>query len=216
VAWGDVFGWIGAVIFVARLLPQPWKMYRYGVRDGVSWLGTANATVATTGWLIYGLGVGEPVLWVPSLVALVPEVAAVTLLGWRPPSRRDAAIWTGWMLLVVLAWPLGGRLALGAVIGIGIVAGVVPHVVTVLRSPNVDGVAKRTWQIALLDAALWGAYSIGAREPMTGFYAIVLGGGAAVILWRLSTVDRVGHAVVATSASDVPAVGPIGAHANDV
>jgi hypothetical protein len=207
VAWGDVFGWIGAVIFVARLVPQPWRMYRSGLRDGVSWLGTANAMVSTTGWLIYGLGVDEPVLWVPSLVALVPEAAAIALLGWRPPSRRDALIWLGWMATVIVAWPAGGRLALGTVIGVGIVAGVAPHVVTALRSDRLDGIAKRTWQIALLDAALWGLYSIGAREPMTGFYAIVLGGGALIILSRLATVRR---------GSEVPAVGPVGAHAYDV
>ena len=206
-AWGDVFGWVGAVIFVARLLPQPWRMHRHGVTAGVSWLGTANAMVATTGWLIYGLGVDEPVLWVPSLVALVPEAVAIGLLGWRPPSRRDALVWVGWMVLVVGAWPLGGRVALGSVIGVGIVAGVAPHVLTVLRSDRLDGVATRTWQIALLDAALWGGYSIGAREPMTGFYAIVLGGGAIVILSRLAAVRR---------RSEVPAVGPVGAHAYEV
>jgi hypothetical protein len=205
-SFGDLFGWMGGVIFVARLVPQPWRLFRHRSRAGVSWLGTANAMVSTTGWFIYGVGVGEPVLWVPSLVALVPEAATVALLGWRPPSRRDALVCAGWAVLVLSAWPSGGRFALGVVIGVGIVAGVVPHVVTVLRSADVHGVARRTWQIALVDAALWGAYSIPAREPMTGFYAIVLGTGATVILWRLHRAD----------ASDAPPLGPVGVHSYDV
>jgi hypothetical protein len=203
---GDLFGWVGGLIFVTRLVPQPWRLYRLDARAGVSWLGTTNAMVSTLGWLVYGIGVGQPVLWVPSLVALVPEAATVTLLGWRPPSRRDGMLFAGWAVLVLGAWPLGGRVALGTVIGIGIVAGVTPHVLTVLRSDRLDGVARRTWQIALVDAALWGAYSVSAREPMTGFYAIVLGLGAAVILWRLRVGGR----------SGVPAVRAVGAHSYDV
>jgi hypothetical protein len=205
-SFGDLFGWLGGLIFVARLVPQPWRLYRHDVRAGVSWLGTANAMVSTTGWFVYGIGVGEPVLWVPSLAALVPEAAAVALLGWRPPSRRDALVCAGWAVLVLAAWPVGGRIALGSVIGVGIVAGVAPHVVTALRSTDLHGVARRTWQIALLDAALWGAYSVPARELMTGFYAVVLGAGATVILWRLHEAQ----------CSHVPPLGPVGAHAYDV
>jgi hypothetical protein len=203
---GELFGWIGAVIFVARLVPQPWRLHRHDARAGVSWLGTTNAMASTTGWLVYGVGVGAPVLWVPSLVALVPEAVTVALLGWRPPSRRDALLFAAWAVVVLAAWPLGGRIALGTVIGIGIVAGVTPHVATVLRSDDLDGVARRTWQIALLDAALWGVYSVGAREPMTGLYSIVLGLGATVILWRLHASGR----------SEVPAVRPVGANSYDV
>jgi hypothetical protein len=203
---GELFGWIGGVIFVARLVPQPWRLHRHDARSGVSWLGTTNAMASTAGWLVYGVGVREPVLWVPSLLALVPEAATVALLGWRPPSRRDGLLFAAWAVVVLAAWPLGGQIALGTVIGIGIVAGVTPHVATALRSDDLAGVARRTWQIALLDAALWGAYSIGAREPMTAFYSIVLGLGATVILGRLHAAGR----------SEVPPIRAVGANAYDV
>ena len=206
-----LFGWLGGLIFVLRLVPQPVRIWRTGVRDGVSWLATANGIVSTSGWLAYGLLVERPVLWVPSIVALVPELCTLLLLGVRPPDRRQFAMFAGWLALVALSYPIGGVAALGGMIGLGVVVGVTPAVITALRSDRLEGIARRTWQIALLDAALWGAYGFGTAEPLTAFYGIVLGSGAAIILWRVAVTSR-----RAVAASEAPAVGDVGAHRDGV
>jgi uncharacterized protein with PQ loop repeat len=207
-----LFGWLGGAIFVARLVPQPWRIWRTGASDGVSWLAVANGIVSTSGWLAYGVAVGRPVLWVPSLVALVPEVVTLVLLGARPPDARRALLFGGWLATVALAWPIGGDALLGAVIGLGVLMGVMPAVVAAVTGDRLDGIARRTWQIALLDAALWGAYGLGTSEPLTTFYGIVLGAGSLVILWRL----RVTRLAAARRASEVPTVGAVGTDPHDV
>jgi uncharacterized protein with PQ loop repeat len=208
--WELIFGWSGAAIFVARLVPQPWKLWRTKVALGVAWLGVANAVASTVGWLIYGLAVSNPILWVPSLVALVPEVITLALVGLRPPDARQALLFAGWAGAVALAYPLGGAALLGGVIGIGVLMGVLPHVVVALRSDRLAGVARRTWQIALVDGAVWGAYSIWSKEPLTAFYGLVLVSGSLVVLWRLHVTG--GRDV----ASGLPAGVAVGSHTNDV
>jgi uncharacterized protein with PQ loop repeat len=210
VQWELIFGWLAAAIFVSRLVPQPWKLWRTKVTVGVAWLGVANAVVSTTGWLIYGLAVDNPILWVPSLVALAPELITLALVGMRPPDARQALLFACWAGAVGLAYPLGGAALLGGVIGVGVLMGVLPHVVVALRSSWLAGVARRTWQIALVDGALWGAYSISSREPLTAFYGAVLVSGSVVVLWRLHvTGGRDGS-------SGVPATVVVGTNSNDV
>lgn len=206
--WEWIFGWSGAAIFVARLLPQPWRLWRTHVRLGVSWLGVANAIASTVGWLIYGLAVDNPILWVPSLVALFPEVATLALVGLRPPDRRQTVLFALWAGVVAVAYPLGGVAVLGSVIGIGVLMGVLPHVVVALRSDRLTGVAPRTWQVALLDGAIWGAYSLWSREPLTAFYGVVLVTGSIVVLWRLHVIGG------GRPPSEIPAVRSVGAHAH--
>jgi len=207
-----LFGWLGGLIFVLRLVPQPLRLWRTGVRDGVSWLATVNGIVSTSGWLAYGVLVERAVLWVPSVVALVPEVVTLVLLGVRPPDRRQLALFLGWFGLVALAYPVGGVAALGGMIGLGVVVGVTPAVVTALRNDNLEGIARRTWQIALLDAALWGAYGFGTAEPLTAFYGIVLGTGASIILYRVAVTRRRS----AAGGSEAPAMGQVGTHTDGV
>jgi uncharacterized protein with PQ loop repeat len=203
----DLVGWLGALIFVIRVCPQPVHIWRTGQRSGVAWLGTANAITSTVGWLVYGLAVGRPILWVPSLVALVPELVTLVLLGLRPPDRRSAVLFGLWATAVGVAFPLGGTTLLATVVAFGVVMGVGPHVFAALTHDRLDGVAARTWQIALLDAVLWGTYGFASEEPLTAFYGVVLGSGAGVILWRLRVTSR---------NSELVPVGPVGSNVHDL
>jgi uncharacterized protein with PQ loop repeat len=187
---GELAAWIGGAIFVARLSPQPIKLWRHRNEAGVSWLAAVNTLTTTLGWTIYGLGVDEFVIWFPTLFAFVPEVATIALLGVRPSSRRDARLAALWLTAVLVAWPLGGRAGLGAVMAVGVLAGVVPQVLTALTSNDLSGLAKRTWHFALVDAALWGTYAASVADLAIGFYAIVLLTGAVVILVRLRVAER--------------------------
>ncbi len=205
----DLFGWLAGVIFVSRLIPQPLKIWQTGERAGVSWLALANGIVSTGGWFAYGLMVDRPVLWVPSLVALVPEVVVLLLLGIRPPDRRSFLAWLAWASAVGIAWPIAGEVGLGTVIAFGVVVGVVPAVVAALRTDRPTGIAVRTWQIALLDAVLWGTYGIATNEPLTTFYGIVLTAGATIILVRVSRLTRASAATpTVVDAGPSPATEP--------
>ena len=62
-SFGQVAGWIGAVTYLGRLTPQAVRLARTRNAAGVSWLGAANQVAASVGWTIYGVGVGEAVLW---------------------------------------------------------------------------------------------------------------------------------------------------------
>jgi uncharacterized protein with PQ loop repeat len=187
VSFGQVAGWIGAVTYLGRLTPQAVRLARTRNAAGVSWLGAANQVAASVGWAIYGLGVGEAVLWLPGAIAIAPAAATVWFAGPRPPRVRDGVVAAVWIVAVVVAWPLGGRVALAAVIGVDVVATNVPHVLAAARSRDLSGIAPTTWRVAVADAVLWGIYSIGERDPMTALYSIVLGSSALFILRRCAT-----------------------------
>ena len=183
----EAVGLLGGVIFVIRLAPQPWKLWRHKRSDGVSWLGTANAVTASIGWLIYGIATDQIALWVPVVGAVPLEFATLTLLGWRPPNRRSLLICAGWAGVVALSWLLGGTTGLALFIGFGVLPIVVPQVLAAF-STNPEGVAKRTWQIGLADATLWGVYAALTGDTAIILYVVVLGLGSVLILWRLAQV----------------------------
>lgn len=179
-------GWIGAATFLGRLTPQTVRLWRTRDAAGVSWLASANQVGSSLAWTIYGLGVGELVLWLPALAALVPSTATLLLVG-RPPDRRSALSAAAWLVAVVIAWPLGGQPALATVISVGIVLVVAPQVLLAARSDRLDGLSAPTWRVAFADAVLWGTYGFGSGEPMTAAYGVVLGSAALFILGRLRT-----------------------------
>jgi uncharacterized protein with PQ loop repeat len=176
-------GWLGATVFVARQLPQAARLLRTGESAGVSKLGAVNAVSNTAGWLAYGLAVDEIILWGPCLLALPVELVVVRLIR-EPMGGRERLIAVGWATALALSWPVGGRAALAALMGIGILAGTVPHVVAAVRSRSLAGVEPRTWRIAIVDGTLWGGYGISIGDPLVIFYFVVLVGSALVILSR--------------------------------
>lgn len=198
-----IAGWIGALTFLGRLTPQTVRLWRWRNTAGVSWLASANQVGSSLAWTIYGLGVGEVVLWLPALVALVPSTATVVLIG-RPPDRRSAVIAAGWLVAVVVAWPLGGQRLLAAVIAAAIILVVAPQVRLAARTDRLDGISASTWRVALADAVLWGTYGFGTGEPMTAAYGVVLGGAALFILTRLRAT-RTARAVASVEAACAPA-----------
>lgn len=193
-------GWIGALTFLGRLTPQTVRLWRTRNAAGVSWLASANQVGSSLAWTIYGLGVGELVLWLPALIALVPSTATVLLVG-RPPNRKTLLGALAWFVAVVCAWPLGGRAALATVIGVGIVLVVAPQVLLAARSDRLAGISAPTWRVALADAVLWGTYGLGTGEPMTAVYGIVLGASAIFILARLR-ITRAARLPTVTSGTD--------------
>lgn len=172
--------------FLVRLLPQPAKLWRSGVADGVSPMAAYNTVLSTLAWLAYGLAQGLFAVWSVSLLALVPGVWQAALLV-RRTRRVDVAGAGAFAALMVVA-ALGGWFP--AVLAISVVITAGPQVVEVLRGRELGGVAPATWWIALADAALWGAYGAAVSDAALVGYWAVLSVCAGVVLARLAWARR--------------------------
>jgi uncharacterized protein with PQ loop repeat len=178
----ELLGWLASILFISRLLPQPLRLVRTGLPDGVSPLAAVNAVVAESAWLVYGLQAGLVPVWVVSLAALVPGVWTVVLLR-RRLDRRVAARAGTWVAVIVVAALLG---RLGVVLGVSVAVSIGPQVWTALRSSDLRGLSPYTWLIAIADGLTWGAYGLAVGDAALLGYAAVLVGGSLVVLARLA------------------------------
>jgi len=176
-----VVGIVASVAFLVRLLPQPLRLARTGVPDGVSPMAAINIAVSELAWLVYGLVEGLVPVWAVSLVSLPLALWTVGLLR-RQVGRRDLAGGAAWLAVMAATWALG---ILGLALALSVVVNYGPQVVTALRSDRLEGLAPATWWLALLDAATWGAYGLVVADPELILYTVVLSTSAGIILVRI-------------------------------
>ncbi len=167
--------------FLVRLIPQPLRLARTGVDEGVSPLAAFNQVLSEAAWLGYGLLAQRVSIWLVSALAVFPSAWQAGLL--LPRSRRSdllgAAAFAG---AIGVAWTMG---VLGAVLGASVLVTTGPQVIRALRSEDVSGIAAATWWLSLLDAALWGAYGWVIDDlALVGYWA-VLTTCAVTVLTRL-------------------------------
>jgi uncharacterized protein with PQ loop repeat len=177
----DVLGWIAVVTFVVRLIPQPVRLARTGIPDGVSPLTALNVALTELAWFIYGLSQGSVPIWIVSLPSFPLAMWTVVLLR-RQTTRRDligAALWTA---VIALAW-LGGML--GAVLGLAVIVQFGPQVWVALRTDDLQGISPNAWRLSILDACVWGAYGITITDYALIGYASTLIVFAVIILVRV-------------------------------
>ncbi len=192
----SVLAALASTVFIVRLLPQPFRLARSGVDDGVSPLAALNAVVAAAAWTVYGLSAGLWAVWVVSLVALIPGVWTVTLL--RRSTRRSDVAWACLWVLAIAASVLVG--AEGVVLACTVGVTSAPQVWRVLNDRQLSGVSAAAWWLACVDAVVWGAYGLAVGDgPLIG-YGVVLGASAIVVLGRL--------AILAATADTSPATSP--------
>lgn len=173
-------------VFLLRLLPQPLRLARTGVDDGVSPMAAFNQLLSEGAWLTYGLVQSRPAIWIVSAFALLPS-------GWQsllllPRARRvDLLGAAGFGVAIVVAWSTG---LLGAALGASVLVTTGPQVIEAVRSDDLSGIAPATWWIALADAALWGAYGWAIGDlALVGYWA-VLTSCAVVVLARVRWTRR--------------------------
>lgn len=177
----EVIGYVASVVFLARLMPQPIRLARTGVPDGVSPLAMMNGVVSDVGWILYGLSVGLLPVWGVAVLALPAGIWTVVLLR-RRITRTDLIGAGVWLFTIVIAWQVG-RLAV--ILGVSVIVNHGPQVWTAIRSKHLDGISRTTWLLALADASLWGGYGIATGDPALMGYGSVLLTGAIVILARI-------------------------------
>lgn len=176
-----LLGWLATVAFLVRLLPQPIRLMRTGVPDGVSPMAVMNIALTELAWLLYGLIEGLVPVWVVSLPALPLGLWTVVLIR-RQITARDLLGSGVWLAAIVLGWLTG---ALAVVLAASVLVNYGPQVVTAVRGHRLEGLAPATWWLALADASLWGAYGVAVGDPALVGYCVVLSASAAVILWRI-------------------------------
>lgn len=177
----EVVGIVASAIFIIRLVPQPLALAQTGVLAGVSPLAALNSTTSALAWLVYGIDARLPIIWIVSLVALVPGFWTNALLVPRT-TRRDLGWWSLWVLALVGAWLLGefdGALAMGVVVTQG------PQVVRAVRETDLSGLTPSTWWVSLLDAASWGAYGWLLGDQALIGYFVTLTVCSLIVLLRL-------------------------------
>ena len=182
-----MLGWVGSAFFLARLVPQPVRLWRVGVSHGVSSQAALNAVASDVGWLAYGLAAGLPPVWVCAACAVPLDVWTTWLLRGKV-GGRTLAFGGAWVAAMAAGWLVGGALGLGAILGASVVVNHLPAVWAAVRGDRLGGIAPATWMLALADAGLWGSYGLLVRDPALIAYGTILLLASVVVLARLAQV----------------------------
>jgi uncharacterized protein with PQ loop repeat len=177
----ELLGWLASILFISRLLPQPIRLVRTGLPEGVSPLAALNAVISETAWLIYGLQAGLVPVWAVSVAALVPGVWTIVLLR-RQIAIGDLVRAGIWLVVILGAWSGG---VLGVVLGGSVLVSIGPQVWTAVRSSDLRGLSVFTWLLAIGDGLLWGAYGLVIGDGALLGYAAVLLTGASIVIVRM-------------------------------
>lgn len=165
-----LLGVAAPLVFLVRLLPQPLRLARTGVDDGVSPMAAFNQLLSEGAWLAYGLIQASTSIWLVSAVALFPSGWQALLLV-RRSRTVDLVGAAVFGVAIIVAWSAGG---LGAMLGASVLVTTGPQVLEVLRSDDLSGIAVQTWWIALVDAALWGALGWVTDDlALVGYWAVL-------------------------------------------
>jgi len=196
----SLVGLCACALFVAELAPQPLRIWRTRSLDGISATGSGITLVTEVGWLIYGVGGGYAVVTLTAVLAGSLKLAqfALTHPHW---TERNLRLVVAWSLLVVagsLTDTLGFVLVGGLLLGLG------PQALAVVRSPSIVGVSVWRWWLALCSGSAWMAYG-----ALSGALAVAATGGAgmgfALLALRRIGVDH------RRAPSGCPPEGPTGA-----
>lgn len=172
-----IVGLAACAAFVAELAPQPLRIWRTRSLDGISATGSGITLVTEVGWLIYGVHGGFVVVTLTALLA-------GTLKLWQFSLTRPH--WTARNLRLVAGWAVA--IAVGAVSGTlgfvlvgGLLLGLGPQALAVVRSPSIAGVSPWRWWLALCSGSLWVAYGL-----LSGAWAVAATGAAGLALAALA------------------------------
>ena len=186
---GELLGWVGGLLVVIRLLPQPWHTWRTRAVHGVSGTALANNLVSDVGWTAYGLAAGLTPLWVAGAATVVVDVLTIALAR-SVVGRRALTSGLAWSAVLALAWASGGALVFGTVLGVATVVNHAPQVATALRSTDLSGLHPATWWLSLADAGLWGGYGLLVGDVGVVAYGVVLGTAGSIVLARIAWTRR--------------------------
>jgi len=169
----SVVGVLAGVAVIVELAPQPLRIWRTRSLAGISVAGSGIVLVNEVGWFIYGATGGYAAIMATSLVAGSLKVwqFALTRPRW---SMRSLRLVAGWVAAVALGVVTG---TLGVVLVAGLLAGLGPQALAVVRSPAIGGVSPWRWWLALASGVLWAVYGL-----MSGAWPVAVTGTVGVVL----------------------------------
>jgi len=179
-------GLAACAVFVAELAPQPLRIWRTRSLEGISATGSGITLATEVGWLLYGIAGGFAVVTVTAVLAASLKLwqFALTRPHWTDRNLRLVGAWAAAVAVGAVTDTLGLVLVGGLLLGLG------PQALAVVRSPSIAGVTPWRWWLAACSGSLWVAYGL-----LSGAWAIAAtgaaGGGLAVLaLQRILTTDR--------------------------
>jgi uncharacterized protein with PQ loop repeat len=160
-----------AVVFTTlRSWPQFVRLIVKGERAGVSALTWAMALANHTGWFVYGIVAGVPLLiWVNLVAAAGCGATTWVLRSWRMVAAVAAAT-----VVVAVASSAVAEGLLLAIITVASLTMFVPQLVRTWRRParaaagagrSAQGVSPAAWLVAALASMTWLAYAWAIERP---------------------------------------------------
>src|SRR5580692_1225941 len=161
------FGYLGAALGVAMVVPQIVRIVRHPSLPGVSPISWALTVCACLLWMTYGLRSGA-LPQVPGNVLLVCGAIAVVLLVKSPMSRarRGLLLALGAGLLEVTAWVISPESVGYLAFAIGTVS-TWPQVYDSIgnwRAHINSGVSLSTWSLRIASQVCWLTYAVGTSD----------------------------------------------------
>lgn len=83
-----VVGVAGVIIGTPAIIPQVWRALRTTHLFGVSVSSYSLLATMGTGWFVYGLSIGDPVVSYPNLI-LIPSATYIAWRAWASHHARD-------------------------------------------------------------------------------------------------------------------------------
>jgi uncharacterized protein with PQ loop repeat len=197
------FGYLGAALGVAMVVPQIVRIVRHPSLPGVSPISWALTAIGCLLWMTYGLRSGA-LPQVPGNVLLVGGAVAVVLLVKSPTSRARRAVLLalGAAVLEATVWVIPPQ-------GVGYLAFAIGTVSTWpqlydsfgnWRAHINSGVSLSTWGLRIASQVCWLSYAVGTSDLPVGIGATValLTGVAMVALETAARAPAFGSAGVMT------------------
>ena len=200
---GFGFGYLGAALGVAMVVPQIVRIVRHPSLPGVSPISWALTVFGCLLWFTYGLR-SRALPQIPGNVLLICGAIAVVLLIKSPTSRARRAVLLalGAGLLELTAWmiPIQGVGYLAFAVGTFSTWPQLYDSVGNWRAHINSGVSLSTWALRIASQVCWLAYALGTSDVPVGIGACVAGltGVAMVALETAARAPAFGSARVVT------------------
>ena len=169
----SLFGALGTALGLVRALPQLVRLLRARQAHGVSVDTAATSAIVSFGWAVYGLLTGQPfVSLATGSSGLI--FSAITFFALRSGRRaREFKITPLWLFVVILTGLLAGKVGLGILLPLSVLAANLPQLWLAFKEGNLADLSLGTWLLSLTDGLVWGGYSLSKGDLPILIYAVL-------------------------------------------
>lgn len=170
------FGYLGATLGVAMVVPQIVRIVRHPALPGVSTLSWAMTSLACLSWMTYGIRTGATPQ-IPGNILLVSGAIAVVLLASAPMPRhrRGLLIASAAGALLTVAWLIPAHSVGYLAFAVGLFSNW-PQLFDSIgnwRERISSGVSVSAWGLRIGSQVCWLAYAIGTDDVPVGIACTV-------------------------------------------